>query len=167
MKNHLASNEAGFTLLEILIYSIIAIIILVAAMYSFSNTNRSYHNTTNTLAEIRQARRSLDAVCEELRYASDIKIFSTKNGIKSYTFGVASTNHSIYLGSDQILYKKVGSNAATALTAIPVTKFSCAFNTGDTANRTIDIQVEFSNRVKFATTVRALNIAGVNEYQLK
>jgi type II secretory pathway pseudopilin PulG len=164
--NKNSNNESGFTLIEMIIYSTIAIILIISLYYGLSSANRSYHTTSTTINEIREARRSLETIFEELKYSSNVKITTAQNQIKSYFYSTENTSRAIYLGADNKLYRKIGNNPATLLTNIPLQSFSCSFNTNvsDTSNRFIDINIQFSNKTQLKTTVNTLNTSGTNEY---
>jgi hypothetical protein len=164
--NVASNNESGFTLVEMIIYTTIGVILIISLYFGLSSANRSYRTTSTSIYEIREARRSLEAVFEELKYSSDVKIATAQNQIKSYFYSTENTSRAIYLGADNKLYQKIGNNPATVLTNIPLQNFSCSFNTNasGSANRIIDINIQFSNRTHLKTTVNTLNTSGTNEY---
>lgn len=158
------ANESGFTLLELLIYVSLSSIILTAGLVGLTEANRSYHATDALAKEVRDSRDCLEVISEELKYASSIKIAASKDRIASYFYTTESVSRSIYVGSDKLLYRKIGTNPAVALTGTPLQSFSCSFNESDTDKETIDLKVVFPNRTEVVTSVHALNPSDNNEY---
>jgi Tfp pilus assembly protein PilW len=153
-------NENGFTLIEIIIYATISVILFCAVIYGQQIANRSYQTTVNTADEIRQARRALNTIFEELKFSSNMTISS--NGISNYQIPEETASRSITLGPDNILYQKIGNNASKALINIPLQTFSVSYNASDADKRTINLCVKFSNSVEMNTSVRQLNTTGIN-----
>jgi prepilin-type N-terminal cleavage/methylation domain-containing protein len=164
MISKIGYKQQGFTMIELLFYVMISSIILVAVFQAASEGRRSYKKTTSSIEEIRAARRAMDAICEELKYSSYVIISTDKTGISSYFYGNETSSRSIFLGDDKIIYKQVGSSAATALMNTSVSSFTCSFNASDTSNRAINLSVQFPNGIQLNTTVYNLN-KGTNGYQ--
>jgi prepilin-type N-terminal cleavage/methylation domain-containing protein len=154
------NTKNGFTLIETLISMTIFVFIFIAVISSRQIAQRSYQSTISNTEAIRQARKALNIITEELKYSSNMTI--TSNGIPSYQIPDQASSRAITLGADNCLYQQIGNNASAALTNIPLQLFSVSYNASDALRRTIHLFVRFPNSVEMQTSVRQLNASGTN-----
>jgi prepilin-type N-terminal cleavage/methylation domain-containing protein len=154
------NNKNGFTLIEILIVVTISVLLFIAVISSRQLAQRSYQTSISNTEAIRQARKALNTITEELKFSSNMTI--TSSGITSYQIPFQAATRAITLGADNRLYQQIGNNPSTALTNIPLQLFSASYNASDTKRRTIELYVRFPNSVEMQTSVRQLNASGTN-----
>lgn len=152
--------ENGFTLIETLITIAIFVLLFIAVISSRQIAQRSYQSTITNTEAIRQARKALNTITEELKFSSNMTI--TGNGIPSYQIPFQASTRAITLGTDNCLYQQIGNNPSKALTNIPLQTFSVSYNASDTKRQTIELYVRFPNSVEMQTSFKQLNASGTN-----
>lgn len=79
-------NEAGFTLVEMLVASAAAVILLAGVVTVMATTLRSQPRVSEKSADIGQGRTALESIVRELRQASSVVTGSTASSLSIITY---------------------------------------------------------------------------------
>jgi type II secretory pathway pseudopilin PulG len=158
MKRYLFLSEKGFTLIEILIYSIISSILLVALFGALFQTMHSYRMSEQSLYSIKNSRKAFDTLISELRTSSSI-VPSTQRVTYFYNDGNPDTvdvSSAIYLGTDGLIYHQ--SNVSDTSSAIAITNISASnFAVTPLSSGVYNLSISFTNGIFNNTKIKKLN----------
>jgi prepilin-type N-terminal cleavage/methylation domain-containing protein len=159
-----SGDQNGFTLVEALVGVVILAILTAGISAAVAVGFHANTLVSDELTALRETRKCLPKIVEELRYCSSIDGISSDNSIlyyKTYNTNDVLVSCSIYRSSqDGKIYCQRGNATPVVFSAAAVDQI--IFIKNDPASRTINVSVDIDGKV-LATTVRAMNYGTINQ----
>lgn len=112
-----AGNTAGFTLMEVIVATVVAAIVLLALITMYITSLDAWDRSGARLALQRNAAMALDRVIFDVRHGSRVEIGAGATSLTVYrtTAGVDSTLAFFELVGDRLRYARAGGDSAIVL----------------------------------------------------
>lgn len=144
-------NDQGFTIIEMLIYSVISTILIIAFYFGIQQSVRTQQTASDNLFKVRDSRKAFEVIIEELKYANPASININGNTV---TYLNNSVNCSItYTDSTIYLIRGTTPVSSQALTSEPVSGFAIT----EMGSGVYTIMLSYTNNRFFKTAVKPLN----------